>query len=286
MRPVDAADGRGRGVCGRRARQRTAPPPCRGPPHAPVRIDVGDDRPVPASADLQMDVLAEANLDDLVAGRECGLRHRGPVFAGRRPITSSTNRSWTSPPVVVMPQAKWSVMAQQVEWHPRHGPAGTGCPPGVTIRARYQRIGAPSPRWGSLASIGLPLLRQLPSTTHWFEACRGPSTAAGCAAKRRQSIPSSEASVRGPGGGASGTAILVGMREQAFLQIGTTRLSRKSLLSCNDISRAQTRLSAGRQGSGVMFNSWNSSGSGASGRVEIGIDPVGIGVEIGLGVGA
>ncbi len=45
-------------------------------------------------------------------------------------------------------------------------------PSGVTIRARYQRIGAPRPRCGSLARIGLPVTVREPDTTHSFDAPR------------------------------------------------------------------------------------------------------------------
>jgi hypothetical protein len=69
-------------------------------------IDVGDHRPMPGFADLQMDVVAEADLDHLVAGDEGGLSvRRLDTGWGRSGDTSSTNKSWTSPPVVVAPQA-------------------------------------------------------------------------------------------------------------------------------------------------------------------------------------
>jgi hypothetical protein len=43
---------------------------------------------------------------------------------------------------------------------------------GVTMRTRYQRIGASSPRCGSFARIGFPVTVRDPDTTHWFEAPR------------------------------------------------------------------------------------------------------------------
>src|SRR5271167_2452590 len=43
-------------------------------------------------------------------------------------------------------------------------------PPGVTMRARYQRIGALRSRCGSLARIGLPVVVRAPETTHQLDA--------------------------------------------------------------------------------------------------------------------
>ena len=133
------------------------------------RVDVGQHGPVARRADMQREVGSVLDVDRLVAGFE-GLRSvgrqillrvgwidgldeevlrvgvRGGDAPGDRLVLPS---STTGRPGTVAPLTE---------------------PSGVTIRARYQRIGAPSSRCGSLARIGLPVAVRAPETTHSLEA--------------------------------------------------------------------------------------------------------------------
>src|SRR3546814_14465027 len=107
-------------------------------------------------------------------------------------------RSWTSPPVVVNPHAIERLCPSTVK-----GTPGTVAPVtdsvGVSIRARYQRIGAARPRWGSLTRSGLPVVVREPESTHSFDAVDGPR-GGGRAARSRSMTRERKGVVEGKGG--------------------------------------------------------------------------------------
>ena len=93
------------------------------------------------------------------------------IFRGIAGIDRLDEKSCTSVSAVVKPQAILSFWPSSTTGSPGTV-APLSEPSGVTIRERYQRIGAPSSRCGSLARIGLPVTVRDPATTHSFDAPR------------------------------------------------------------------------------------------------------------------
>src|SRR5271154_5084049 len=81
----------------------------------------------------------------------------------------SMNRFCVSVSADVKPQAMRSFCPSSTIGAPGMVPPFND-PLGVTMRARYQRIGAPRSRCGSLARIGLPVVVRAPEIAHSLEA--------------------------------------------------------------------------------------------------------------------
>src|ERR1700733_8134453 len=82
------------------------------------------------------------------------------------------NTSCTAAPVVVNVQAMRLLWPMIMNGTPG-AVAPASVPEGVSIRARYQRLGKPKPRCGSPARSGWPETVRLPATAHSLEAWAG-----------------------------------------------------------------------------------------------------------------
>ena len=201
----------------------------------------------------------------------------------------STNRSCVSVLAVVTPQAIWSFWPSSTI-----GAPGTVAPltqpSGVTIRARYQRIGAPRPRCGSLARIGLPVTVREPETTHSFDAPRfKPGQRADRCRRRRRSSP---AAPRLACCALSVGCVVIGspgfrpgknqdtLSGPSFCAIWARNAScSRFCASSSAISLNQTSESAGFHGSGASPEQQELGRQGVLVAVEEGVDAVGVGLK-------
>ena len=137
-----------------------------------VLADVGQHRTVAGRANGELDVGRAFDVDRLFAGLERpAVRRASGISTGSSGSTVSMNRSCTSVSAVVRPQAIESFWPRTKTGAPGIVAPLTD-PSGVTMRARYQRIGALRSRCGSLARIGLPVSVRDPAITHSFDAPR------------------------------------------------------------------------------------------------------------------
>src|SRR6202044_3568926 len=170
------------------------------------------------------------------------------------------NTSCTAAPVVVNVQAMRLLWPMIMNGTPG-AVAPASVPEGVSMRARYHRLGKPKPRCGSPARSGGPDAVRLPATAHSLEAWIGCVKGSGKCRTQLKAAWAAAASAGDEGGlseAVSGTALPKGGHRDMILSSFWLRLSARRWSSRRQLPEShrprilpQSRLSVMLQGAGA-----------------------------------